>query len=225
MIIAPGEGETATALASAAREAGWTVRLAKRAGAGERQGLGESGSPARATSPSGEGLPPWNPASYISAGALALAASSHAPIDALVLLAEPEKAEFSLFDGPPGSLAEALEAATAGPIWLSREAIRRFEARKEGKCLLIAKESLPAQTMSPGESAWQTFVVSAFKGFGEGLFDRSRGAPWKAWGIVDKSPKPQALAAFAIALLEEGKETKAGRWLPFNGKGGIFGIF
>jgi len=225
MIIAPGEGETAQAIAVAARAAGWTVVLARRSAAGETAARGTD-EPSRGGPPAfGDVSLPWNPASYVSAGALAIGASSKDEIDALVLVSALEGEEPSLFDGPPGSLAGALEQATAGPVWLSREMLRRFEARKSGKVLAVSVEKAPREGTAPGETAWASFVAGTFRGFGEGLFDRARGARWKAWGIVDKSGKPAALASFAIALIEEGKETKSGRWLSFNGKGGIFGIF
>ena len=226
MIIAPGEGMAVTALADAARAVGWRVLLAQRAGDAEETGPRGSVPRSPIRPPSGDGdILTWNPASYVSAGALAINASSLGPIDALVLVSEPEKYGPSLFDGAPGSLATGLEEATLGPIWLAREIIRRFEAGEGGRVLAVSVEGPEEAQRAAGEQAWTAFVQSAFRGFGEGLFDRAREARWKAWGIADKSGKYEALADFAIAILEEGKVAKSGRWLPFNGKAGIFGIF
>jgi len=220
MIIAPGEGDTALALAGAAKAAGWTVVLARK-----QAGAEGTATTRPAAETSGFSSLPWNPSSYVSAGALAIGASSRGDVEAVVLISAPEPGDRSLFDGPPGSLASALEEALTGPVWLAREMLRRFEIRKTGKLLALSVEVPMRPSGAPGEGAWTALVSSAFRGFGEGLFDRGRGAHWKAWGIADKSGKPSALADFAIALLEEGKESKSGRWLPFTGKGGIFGIF
>ncbi|HUX40010.1 MAG TPA: hypothetical protein VMV83_02495 [Rectinemataceae bacterium] len=226
MIIAPGEGASALAIAESARSSGWRVTLARSSGLAERSANPKAGPAATQASSRGkDSILDWNPASYVSAGALAIKAFSLEPVDVLVLVSEPEKGGPALFDGAPGSLAAGLEEATLGPIWLAREMIHRFEAGKSGRVLAVSVESPDESQGVPGERAWAAYVSSAFRGFGEGLFDRAQGARWKAWGIADRSGKPEALAAFAIALLEEGKEAKSGRWLPFNGKSGLFGIF
>lgn len=225
MIIAPGEGPAALAIAQAARNAGWRVISARKQGASGSPRAGASASTSPGDLEGGELILGWNPASYISAGALAINAVSAGPIDALVIVSEPEGEGPSLFDGAPGSLAAGLEEASLGPVWIAREMIRRFESVKAGQLLAVSIEGFDETPRAPGEAAWPAFVRSAFRGFGEGLFDRARGAAWKAWGIADRGGKPEALAAFAIALLDEGKGAKSGRWLPFNGKSGLFGIF
>jgi hypothetical protein len=226
MIIAPGEGASAFAIAEAARGSGWRVTLARSSGLTERPGNPKIGpAAAQASSRERDSILDWSPASYVSAGALAIKASSLEPVEVLVLVSEPENGGPALFDGAPGSLAASLEEATLGPIWLAREMIHRFEAGRPGKVLAVSVESPDESQGASGEGAWTTYVRSAFRGFGEGLFDRAKGARWTAWGIADRSGKPEALAAFAIALLDEGKEAKSGRWLPFSGKSGLFGIF
>ena len=67
-------------------------------------------------------------------------------------------------------------------------------------------------------AAFASLVQGAFRGLGEGLFDHARGAPWTAWGILDRSGRPEAAVDFALRLLDEQKPAKSGRWLPFNGK-------
>lgn len=217
MLLAPGEGEIARAIAAAAAAAGWLVTLAGRPGSGL---AGDSDS-ARST----DGSLPWNPSSYVSAGALTLGAEAKGAIDVLVIVSAPEAGERSIFDGPPGSLATSMEEAALGPVWLCREMIRRFEARRSGRILLVSRELANPSELSPNEAAWPNYVASTFRGFGETLFGRARGAHWKAWGIADRSGKAEALATFALAHLDESKDSKSGRWLPFNGKSGIFGIF
>ncbi len=228
MIIAAGEGATALAIAEAARASGWRVTLARSSGIAERPAspkVDPAPAAAHHSSMKKDSIIDWNPASYVSAGALAIKASSPEPVDVLVLVSEPERGGPALFDGAPGSLAANLEESTLGPIWLAREMIHRFEAGKSGSVLAVSVESPEEIQGVPGEGAWTAYLRSSFRGFGEGLFDRAQGARWKAWGIADRSGKPEALAAFAIALLDEGKEAKSGRWLPFNGKSGLFGIF
>ena len=222
MIIAPFEGDFAAALAAAARGAGWKTALASRAG------LHEAGPVPKDVGSSDSAIRPWNPASYVSAGALALAsASALGEADALVLVWDPATDDSSLFDGPPGRLGSSLEAAIEGPVYLAREMVRRFEARGAGRIVLISMESTSSggEGDAPGSAAFPTLVSAAFRGLGEGLFARARGARWSAWGIADRGGKPEAAIDFALRLLDEPKTSKAGRWLPFGGKAGIFGVF
>jgi hypothetical protein len=171
---------------------------------------------------------PWNPASYVSAGALSIAArSAFGEIDAAVLVADPACWDISLLDGPPGLIAASIEAAVAGPAWLAREIIRRFEARKEGRMLLVSLDEAEGAIegrAAPG-LAFSALTRGAFMGLGEGLFTRARGASWSAWGIDERSGKVDLAAAFALKLLDEPKTAKSGRWLPFTGRSGIFGVF
>ena len=211
MLIAPFEGDLAEALASAAQGAGWKVGLAWRGGSVE-EGDGA------ASHPKGT-LLPWNPASYVSAGALALTATSAlGEIDVLVLVCDPKTSETSLYDGSAGRLGTAFEAAVTGPLYLTREMIRRFETVKAGRLLLVSAEAEP-------NTSWSTLVGAAFRGLGETAFARARGATWSAWGLAERSGKIEAAAEFALRLLEEQKTAKSGRWLPYNGKSGIFGVF
>jgi hypothetical protein len=211
MLIAPFEGDFAEALAAAAHDAGWKVALASRSG-GVDEGDG-SASDSRGT------LVPWNPASYVSAGALALTASSTlGEIDVLVLVCDPKTSETSLYDGSAGRLGTAFEAAVTGPLYLAREMIRRFETAKAGRLLLVSAEAEQS-------TSWSTLVGAAFRGLGETAFARARGATWSAWGLAERSGKVEAAADFALRLLEEQKTAKSGRWLPYNGKSGIFGVF
>lgn len=215
MIIAPAEGETAGAIASVAASAGWKVvpaELPPRRG----DALGE----VRA----GTDRLVWNPASFVSAGTLALtAAKSLGPVDAVVILSSPADADRSLFGGSPGSIASALEAFVQGPAYLTREILRLFDGQRSGKLLLVSIE--PQSEGEGGRDAFASLVNGAFRGLGEGIFERGKGAAWTAFGIVEKSGKPGTVAEFALRLLDDSKASKNGRWLPFNGKAGLFGMF
>jgi len=222
MIIAPYEGDFAAALATAARAKGWETACAKRSlpldptVSTEREGAREN-----------RDLP-WNPASYVSAAALALSAeASPASVETLVLICDAGSAGASLFDGSPGGLAASLEAGVSGPVYLCREMARRFDARSAGRILLVSVEGPTGkgEGHAPGSTAFQTLVGAAFRGLGEGLFDRAKISAWSAWGLVDRSGKPEVAADFALRLLDEQKTGKSGRWLPFNGKAGLFGVF
>jgi hypothetical protein len=222
MIIAPFEGDFATKLAAAARAAGWRTALARTSVPGQEgpgEGLAEGDDPPRLA---------WNPASYVSAGALSLSAGSRFDdLETLVIVCDPSDSDRSLFESSPGGLGSSIEAAVAGPVFLAREFARLFGARKSGRILMVSVEGAPRHEdgAAPGSGAFASLVSSAFRGLGEGLFDRARGASWSAWGIVEKSGKHEAAADFALRLLDEQKTTKSGRWLSFNGKAGIFGVF
>jgi len=231
MIIAPFAGSFSSALDRSAQAAGWRTLRACRsepptrteAFASAEAGRGERG-PAGAASTEAPRIDiPWNPASYVSAGALALAAGE---AEVLVIVHEPDGADPSLFDAGPGGLGSALAAATEGPVYLAREFVRRFELAGKGRILLVSVEAPErAAGSAPGSSAFPALVAGAFRGLGEGLFDRARPGSFSAWGIQDRSGKPEAAAEFALRLLEEPKTSKSGRWLPYNGKAGIFGVF
>ncbi len=217
MLIAPFEGSFAAAMAAAAQAAGWKTALA------DRQGGRDDKAPEALE---GSMTLPWNPASYISAGALCLsAASALGEPDCLVLICDPEPDGVSLFDGSVGQLGSSIEASVSGPVFLAREMTRRFEARKSGKILLVSVQAATGASAALSPGAFSTLVNAAFQGLGEGLFRRARGAEWSAWGLAERSAKPDAAAEFALRLLDEQKTTKSGRWLPYNGKAGLFGVF
>lgn len=164
---------------------------------------------------------PWNSDSYISTGALFLSASTAAgEIESAILLCEPPAPGPDLLGSTPGTIASFLEKETLGPAFLARELARRFEARRRGKLLLIAAEAPETPPFGPATA----LAVGAFRGLGDGLFTASREASWSCYGIIEKSGKPELAARFGLRLLEEPKPSKAGRWLPFSGKPGLFGV-
>lgn len=223
ILIAPFEGPLAAALAREARAAGWSVAIAR-------------GEPARAEPARPAPLPPeaqqapeasdlvalpWNPASYISASALALGArNALGELDAAILLSEAESLRVDLVGARPGEVDTALQRAVLGPALLSRELVRGFEARRGGSLLLMERETA-ARPSGPAAG----LAAGAFHGLGEGLFDAAREAAWKAFGVIDKGESPDEAARFAIRLLDDDKGGKSGRWLRFTGKAGLFGIF
>ncbi len=215
MIIAPAEGETAGAIASVAASAGWRVvpvALPPRRG----ETLAEDHARTDRLV--------WNPASFVSAGTLALtAAKTLGRVDTVVILSSPVDADRSLFGGSPGSIGAALEASVHGPAFLTREMLRLFDGQRSGKLLLVSVEPLPEG--EGGRDAFASLVSGAFRGLGEGIFERGKAAPWTAFGIVEKSGKPTTVAEFALKLLDDPKASKSGRWVPFNGKAGLFGMF
>jgi hypothetical protein len=220
MIIAPAEGDFAAALTKGAAASGWATALAA-------TGPVPADVPPDGGAVHGELRFPWNPGSYVSAGALGLNLdAAFGNPDTLVLVCDPATTDRSLFDASPGGVGSALEAAVQGPVFLVREFLRRLEARKTGRIILVSVEASAGNgAAAPGAGAYASLVSSAFRGLGEGLFDRARGATWSAWGIVDRGDKPEASADFVLRLLEEQKTAKSGRWLTFNGKAGIFGVF
>ncbi|MBL8968201.1 MAG: hypothetical protein JNG85_14435, partial [Spirochaetaceae bacterium] len=164
----------------------------------------------------------WNPASFVSASALLIAArNALGELDAAVILSEPGAMRADLLGGKPGEIEAAIQDATLGPALLVRELARRFEARKSGDILLLGAE--PPEDAPLGPAA--ALAAGAFRGLGEGLFVAAERAPYEAYGVSDKGGDPAQAARFAIRLLDERKSGKSGRWLRFGGKAGIFGVF
>jgi hypothetical protein len=223
ILIAPGEGPLALALAAEARQAGWKCALAVKAGdpAPAAQALSSPGSGAasRAEPVSDKLSFSWNPASYVSASALAIAATAAiGEIEVLALVADPATALPDLLLATPGAAAAGIESACLGPALLAREMLRRFAARGRGRILLLCAEQ-PADAPAGPAAA---LAAGAFRGLGDGIFATGGHA---AWGVIDASGQVELAARFALRLLDEKKAGKTGRWLRFTGKPGIFGIF
>jgi len=216
ILIAPFEGPLALALAEAAREAGWSAALAvapRRRGDGSRE---ECAVPEGALCVA----LPYDPASYVSASALVAAAcNALGGLDAAVLVADHQAGSVDPGACKPGDLSALVGARCAGPLFLVRELARRFEARRSGSFLLLAPER-PRDAASGPAAA---LADGAFEGLGRGLFAQAAGACWKAFGVIDASGQADLAARYALSLLEEGRGSKAGRWLRHTGKGGLFG--
>jgi hypothetical protein len=164
----------------------------------------------------------YNPASYVSVSSLVQAARNVlGELDALLLVADPRSGRADFSTGKPGNLAHYLEERCAGPLWLAREVTRLFEARRSGAILLLAPEIPKDARLGPAAST----ANGAFTGLGEGLFSAAWGGAWSAFGLRDASGQADRCARFALALLAEKRSSKAGRWLRFTGKSGIFGAF
>lgn len=228
ILIAPFDGPLASAVAAAARGSGWSTALATspRAAAKGREAPAE-GRP----EPEGGALPdqpsgvdtvalPYDPASYVSASALIAAArAALGDIDAAVIVSDRGAGGPDFAATKAGELGALVGANCAGPLYLARELARRFESRKAGKLLLLASE--PPRDAALGPIAAMT--EGAFEGLGRGLFSVAAGSSWAAFGLVDATGEPDRAARYAMALLEDPRASKAGRWLRFTGKSGIFG--
>jgi len=254
ILIAPFESSAARAFAEAARAAGWTVVLARSSGeeaegraAGRKQTAGKqargtagpqgAGSAVQAAAAADAGgavekqgveaqgragstVLSWNPSSYISTTALLLAAQNAVgPLGAAVIFEGGQTVD--LLSSAPGSIEAEICAGCLGPSFLARGLIRQFEEQKSGSLLLYQKEIPPETPRGPAAA----LEAAAFRGLGDGLFEQGRGAGWQVFGILDSGGSEAEAARFAFRLLEDGKGGKTGRWLRFNGKSGIFGIF
>jgi NAD(P)-dependent dehydrogenase (short-subunit alcohol dehydrogenase family) len=214
ILIAPFNGPVAAAVASEARGAGWKLAIAlARAPRRETQEQVEE--------TDGDSFTlSYNPASFVSVSAMVHAANNAlGEIDAAVLIADPTRFRADFTAGSPGELGALVEEQCAGPLYLVRELVRRFEARKAGRILLLAPERPRDAALGPVAS----LAAGAFEGLGGGLFTMAEGAPWTAYGVLEASGIPERAARFVLALLEEQKASKAGRWIRHTGKTGIFG--
>jgi len=238
ILIAPFDGPIASAMAAEAEAAGWSAALALVGGGGgeprsadEAEGAGDEASPhggeAAQDGGAARGLPasssvtvPYEPRSFVSASSLVLSAENAlGPLAAAVLVFDPAGAKAELLGAKPGELAALVEERCSGPLFLAREIVRRFEARGGGTLLLVAPES--PRDAAPGPAA--SMAEKAFEGLGSGLFAAAASSPWTAYGLRDASGQADRLARFAVELLASPKPSKAGRWLRFSGKAGLFG--
>lgn len=217
ILIAPFDGPLASALASEARSAGWSVALALARGPGVPGA--EAG--AEAKGEAGSVTIAYEPRSFVSASALVIAAENAlGPLDAAILVFDPAEAKADFLGAKPGELAALVEERCSGPLFLARELARRFESRRSGKLLLVSPESPRDAALGPAAA----MAEGAFEGLGEGLFAAAAASSaWSAYGLRDASGQGERPARFALELLSEAKPTKAGRWLRYSGKSGIFG--
>jgi hypothetical protein len=132
---------------------------------------------------------------------------------------DPAAAKADFMAAKPGELSLFVDERCSGPLFLARELARRFEARKSGRLLLLAPESPRDAAIGPVAS----MADGAFEGLGTGLFAASASSSWSAYGLRDASGQADRVARYALDLLSEPKPTKAGRWLRYSGKGGLFG--
>lgn len=218
ILIAPFEGPLAAALAERALAAGW-----KAAFGAARRGSGGSAGPSegrKAAETADAAVIPYNPRSCASVAALVLSAQNALGglgAAAIVAPAAGTKAQFPA--DKPADIAELVDERCAGPLYLARELARLFEERGEGRMLLFAQESPRDAEAGPAAA----LAYGAFEGLGTGLFAASSGTVWSAYGLRDSSGLPDRAARFALELLEESRPARAGRWMRFSGKSGLFG--
>jgi NAD(P)-dependent dehydrogenase (short-subunit alcohol dehydrogenase family) len=226
ILIAPFEGPLAAALAERASAAGWrtVLGLARRqppqAAARSAETVARASDPPSAPTPAGAASIPYDPRSCASAAALVIsAANALGDLGAAVIVAGPASAKADFPAGKPADIAQLVDERCAGPLYLAREIVRRFEDKGFGRILLFAQES--PRDAEAGPAAAMSY--GAFEGLGRGLFAASVGGAWSAYGLRDSSGAPDRAARFALELLEEPRPSKAGRWMRFSGKSGLFG--
>jgi hypothetical protein len=211
ILIAPFAGPLAAALAEEAGAASWSAAIGLARGEAAEGASGAGGAAAAIA---------YEPRSFVSASTLVLSAENAlGQLDAAVLVFDPAGAKAELLGAKPGELAALVEECCAGPLFLAREIVRRFEARGAGRLLLLAPESPRDAAPSPAAA----MAEKAFEGLGMGLFAAASSASWSAFGVRDASGQPERASRFALELLSEPKPSKAGRWLRYSGKAGIFG--
>jgi hypothetical protein len=224
ILIAPFEGPLAAALAEGAAAAGWRIALATAralAPQGEAARPLAAPAPEAPPSPAGAVALSYDPRSCASAAALVVSATTAlgGELGAAALIAGPASAKAAFPAGRPADIAQLVDERCAGPLYLAREVVRRFEAKGSGRILLFAQESPRDAEAGPAAA----MAYGAFEGLGRGLFAAAAGAGWSAYGLRDSSGTPDRAARFALELLEESRPSKAGRWMRFSGKSGLFG--
>jgi NAD(P)-dependent dehydrogenase (short-subunit alcohol dehydrogenase family) len=219
ILIAPFEGPLAAALAERASASGWRVAVAI---ARRPQQRGEGAAPdAAPRAPEGAATLAYDPRSCASASALVISAATAlgGELGAAAVVAGPASQKAGFPAAKPADIAQLVDERCAGPLYLAREAVRRFEEKGFGRILLFAQESPRDAEAGPAAA----MAYGAFEGLGRGLFAASAGSAWSAYGLRDSSGMPDRAARFALELLEEARPTKAGRWMRFSGKSGLFG--
>lgn len=223
ILIAPSSPSAlAAALADEARTAGWRVVLARTVPAQGEASQAASSGPALAHPEDPDFLElPVNPSSYVSVAALLLSVrNAFGDPDAAVLVQDTSGLRLDLLGGSAGEVETSLHREALGPALLAREVLRGFSSRGRGSFLLACAEA-EGGTLGPAAS----LVAAAFQGLGDGIFAAAKESPWEALGVLDKGSNPQETARFCVRLLGENKGGKAGRWLKFTGKPGLFGVF
>jgi hypothetical protein len=217
ILIAPFDGPIAAALAAEAARVGWSVAQALARAPGQAGALPPG--PQDDTVVGAAALH-YDQRSFVSASALVLSAeNAFGSIDAAALVFDPASAKADFLSAKPGELAALVEERCAGPLFLARELARRFEARRSGRLMLLAPESPRDAALGPVAA----MADGAFEGLGAGLFAAAAAGGWHAYGLRDASGQSDRFVRFAIELLSEARPTKAGRWLRYSGKSGIFG--
>jgi len=218
ILIAPFEGPLAAALGERARAAGWSAALGMaRPGAG---GTAKSLEAAEAAGAAKASAFAYDPRSCASASALVMsAATALGGLDAAVLVSSAATVKADFPAGKPADIAQLVDERCAGPLYLARELARRFEEKGSGRILLFAQESPRDAEAGPAAA----LAYGAFEGLGKGLFAASGGKGWAAYGLRDSSGAPDRAARLALELLEESRPSRAGRWMRFSGKSGLFG--
>ncbi len=224
MLIAPFAGPLAAALAAEARAAGWSVALAtarRTARVPENAGGDQAGEDKAAEDRSGETEAlAYNTGSYVSVAGLVLSArTALGEIDAAVLIADRGLGGLDLAAARPGDISVLIEECCSGPLYMARELMKRFEARKAGRIILLSTE--PPRDAALGPVA--ALIDGAFDGLGRGLFAAAAGTAWAAYGVQDAGAQPERTARLVLGLLTDEKPTKSGRWIRFTGRTGIFG--
>jgi hypothetical protein len=222
ILIAPFDGPLAAALSTEAGQAGWSVALAlaRTAPLSEAEGLAASHSGAADEGAETAVTLYYDPRSFVSASSLVLSAENAiGAIDAAILVFDPAAAKADFLSAKPGELSGLVEERCSGPLFLARELVRRFEARRSGRLLLLAPENPRDAALGPAAA----LADGAFGGLGAGLFAAAAAAAWSAYGLRDASGQSDRAARYALELLSETKPSKAGRWLRYSGKGGLFG--
>ena len=219
ILIAPFDGPLAAALASEASAAGWSVALALSRRAASPAPGSDAGN--EASGGANYVTVAYEPRSFVSASALVISAENGlGSLDAAILVLDPAEAKADFLAAKPGELAALVEERCSGPLYLARELVRRFEARGSGRILLLAPESPRDAALGPAAA----MAAGAFEGLGEGLFAAATSSSsWSAYGLRDASGQGDRLARYALELLGEAKPAKAGRWLRYSGKSGLFG--
>ncbi len=224
ILIAPFEGPLAAALEERARAAGWSAALGlARSGQGGSARPAEAPGAVKAAEPAGAARAAafsYDPRSCASAAALVLsAATALGGLDAAVIASPAAAAKADFPGGKPADIAQLVDERCAGPLYLARELARRFEEKGGGRILLFAQESPRDAEAGPAAA----LAYGAFEGLGKGLFAASTGGNWYAYGLRDSSGAPDRAARLALELLEEARPARAGRWMRFSGKSGLFG--
>ena len=154
ILIAPFDGPLASALGTEASAQGWSVALA--------MVRGPSAAAAAKAAPGVVTLA-YDPRSYVSASSLVLSAiNALGGLDAAILILDPASAKADFLSGRPGELSGLVEERCSGPLFLARELVRRFEARKSGAILLLAPENPRDSALGPIAS----MASGAFEGLG-----------------------------------------------------------
>ncbi len=162
----------------------------------------------------------WNRRSPISARFVMLqAANQDLDIDHAIIIHTPRNLKTPVHDLSSGDIEERLDYDCKGYIFLLKELVQHFSARRKGSITFLSHNTGP-DILSPMEA----ILDGAFEKLAESMFLQYEQDEFTIRGISTKLNQNRQIAEFVLQTIDENNARSRGKWHKFTGKSGIFGI-